>query len=67
MNIKFKIFKPYWEWSNRAGCNTYYHADIALNDWLKENPNVEILSWQTTAVGTTNELYITIQYREQEE
>ena len=38
-----------------------------LNEWLEENPDVEIISWQTTPVGAENELYITIQYREWED
>jgi hypothetical protein len=65
MNIKFKTFNPYTE-------HDYYHwkytvsAASALNKWLEENPNVEVLSWQTTPVGKENELYITIQYREPE-
>jgi hypothetical protein len=65
MNIKFKTFNPYTE-------HDYYHgkytvsATSALNKWLEENPNVEVISWQTTPVGDHNELYITIQYRERE-
>lgn len=63
MKSKFKTFNPYQE-------QDYYHgkyvvsATAALNKWLEENPNVEIISWQTTPVGTTNEIYITIQYKE---
>lgn len=63
MKIKFKTFNPYQK-------QDYYHgkcvveAASALNEWLEENPNVEIINWQATPVGTTNELYITIQYRE---
>ena len=63
MKIKFKTFNPSTE-------HDYYHgkyivsATAALNKWLEENPNVEIISWQTTPVGTTNEIYITIQYKE---
>ena len=51
--IKFKTFNPYG-----------VSATVALNDWLAKNPNVEIISWQTTAVGDHCELYITIQYKE---
>jgi hypothetical protein len=64
-DYRFKTFNPYQE-------SDYYHgnytisATTALNKWLEENPRVEIISWQTTPVGTTNELYITIQYRERE-
>jgi hypothetical protein len=63
MNIKFKTFNPFT-------AQDYYHgkynvsATTSLNNWLKENPNIEIINWQTCAVGTTRELYITIQYRE---
>ncbi len=65
MMIKFKTFHPYLE-------SDYYHGNYtvsateALNKWLKENPNVEIINWQTTAVGNTGELYITIQYKTRE-
>jgi hypothetical protein len=63
MKIKFKTFNLYTE-------QDYYHgkyavsATSALNKWLEENPKVEVISWQTCAVGTANELYITIQYKE---
>jgi hypothetical protein len=66
MMTKFKTFNPYTE-------QDYYHgkftvsATTALNNWLKENPNVEIICWQVCPVGDHNELYITIQYREWEE
>lgn len=63
MKIKFKTFNPYKESDYYQGNYTVYAA-TALNDWPKKNPNVEIISWQTTPVGTTNELYITIQYKE---
>jgi hypothetical protein len=61
MNIKFKTFQPVY-----GGVYGVVVKDTAtvLNEWLEENPNVEIISWQTTPVGTTNELYITIQYTE---
>lgn len=67
MMIKFKTFHPYKELVDAY--NHEYHtvsATEALNSWLKENPNVEVLDWQTTAVGTTNALYITIQYKTRE-
>jgi hypothetical protein len=65
MKIKFKTFNPYQE-------HDYYHgkyivsATAALNKWLEENPDIEIISWQACPVGDHNELYITIQYKEQE-
>ena len=66
MKIKFKTFYPVQEYGSCAGTYTIVAANV-LNRWLAENPNVEIISWQATPVGTTNELYITIQYKEFEE
>lgn len=68
MKIKFKIFRPMWEYQQRgpSSCNVCISPDIQLNEWLAENPKVEIINWQATPVGTSNELYITIQYRELE-
>jgi hypothetical protein len=66
MKIKFKTFNPYTEHDCYHVIKYTVSATSALNKWLKENPNVEIISWQTTPVGTANELYITIQYRELE-
>ncbi len=65
MKTKFKTFAPYWEHQQYRG-NIYRSATYALNEWLEENPNAEIISWQTTAVGLgrDNDLYITIQYTE---
>ena len=60
---KFKTFNPYEESDYYRG-KYWVSATTALNSWLENNPNVEIVSWQTTPVGTTNELYITIQYKE---
>ena len=62
---KFKTFCPCNKFDKIHGpyiCT----ATIALNDWLKENPNVEIINWQATAVGNAGELYITIQYKTRE-
>lgn len=66
MKIKFITFRPTWEWHERGprSCNICIRPEVQINDWLAENPNVEIISWQTTAVGDHNELYITIQYKE---
>lgn len=66
MKIKFKTFAPYWEYENNYR-NVCRSAATQVNDWLEENPKVEIISWQTTAVGDHHELYITIQYKEPEE
>lgn len=65
MKVKFKTFHPEQE---RCAHGTFIvSAASVLNKWLAENPTVEIINWQTTPVGTTNELYITIQYRELKE
>ena len=61
--IKFKTFNPYEESDYYRG-KCYISATTVLNNWLEKNPNVEIISWQTTPVGDHNELYITIQYKE---
>ena len=68
--IKFRTFRPIWEWQERGrgpyscSCNVCISPEVQINDWLAENPNVEIISWQATAVEDHNELYITIQYKE---
>ena len=66
MKIKFITFRPEWEWQERGphSCSVCIRPEVQINDWLAENPNIEILSWQTTVVGDHHELYITIQYRE---
>jgi hypothetical protein len=56
--IKFKTFWPYYR------CGALFSAAEWVNEWLKENPNIEIINWQTTSVGNHNELYITVQYKE---
>lgn len=66
MKTKFKTFSPYKAFDRIYG-NIQVTATTALNRWLEENPKVEIISWQATAVGTTGELYITVQYREPED
>ena len=52
--IKFKTFRP--------GITTFCGGKVDIS--AAENLNVEIISWQTTPIGQTNELYITIQYKE---
>jgi hypothetical protein len=61
--IKFRTFKPYTEYDNHHR-QVVYSATVQVNDWLAENPDVEIINWQTTAVGDRSELCITIQYKE---
>ena len=64
---KFRTFRPYWE-RDKSGlyCQVHIGADIQINDWLKENPNMEIIDWKPCPVGDHNELYITIQYKEKD-
>ena len=57
--IRFKTFKPYTEYGHVVDS-----ATVQVNDWLEQNPDVEIISWQVTAVGNEPELHITIQYKE---
>ena len=59
---KFRIFKP--GITTFAGGRITVGADENLNTWLEEHPSVEVISWQATPVGDHNELYITIQYKE---
>lgn len=61
MKIKFKTFQPVY---GGVYSVVVKNAATVLNEWIEENPNVEIISWQTTPVGTTDEIYITIQYKE---
>ena len=64
MKTKFIIFRPEWEWDERGYSNSCKSPTIQINEWLEANPNIEIISWQATPVGDHNELYITIQYKE---
>lgn len=58
--IKFKTFYP----ARVRNSIEIITATTALNMWLEENPKVEVIDWRTTPVGDHNELYITIQYKE---
>ena len=58
---KFKTFKP---WVERAWQTILHNATDELNEWLAENPNVEIIDWHPFAVGTSTDYYITVQYKE---
>ena len=65
--IKFMTFSPSIEYREHGMFNSQrivLSAAYKLNEWIAENPDVEIISWQTTAVGSEQELYITIQYKE---
>ena len=62
--IKFRTFRP--GITTFCGGKVNISAADNLNEWLAENPNMEIISWQTTPIGHTNELYITIQYEEKD-
>ena len=62
MNIKFKTFESYKSTIERSkSCS----AAEYLNEWLEENPNVEIISWDTCVVEPHG-VYITIQYKEKD-
>lgn len=63
MKIKFKTFMPCYGGVYGA---VVKDTTTVLNEWLEENPNVEIIGWQTTPVGDHHELYIAIQYKETE-
>ncbi len=60
MNIKFKTFESFKNTIERSkSCS----AAEYLNEWLEENPNVEIINWDTCAVEPHG-VCITIQYYE---
>ena len=65
---KFRTFRPEWEWQERGSqsCNVCTPPAMQINDWLKSNPKIEVISWQACPVGDHNELYITIQYKEKD-
>ena len=63
---QFRTFYPYKESRPTLGI-VYISATQALNEWLEENPNIEIIDWKPCHVGDHSELYITIQYKELEE
>lgn len=62
--IRFKTFEPSIEYDGN-GHRLVYSATLQLNEWLEENPDVEIISWQTTPILAENDLCITIQYEEE--
>ena len=67
--IKFRTFSPrveYEQVGNYSRSAFHVSATVQVNDWLEENPDVEIISWNTTAVGKEHELWITIQYKEKD-
>ena len=67
--IKFRTFSPSIEYQDHGMFDSRrieLSATYKLNEWLEENPDVEIISWNTTAVGKEHELWITIQYTERE-
>jgi len=39
-------------------------ADNLVNNWLKENPTLEVVSWQAVNTGKDNQLCIVIEYKE---
>lgn len=61
---KFITFRPIWEYDGHGRSNVCISPTVQINDWLEANHNIRVLSWQATPVGDHNELYITIQYKE---
>ena len=64
--IKFRTFWPHNEYRSAYG-SVFISATQALNEWVEENTNMEIIDGKPCPVGDHNELYITIQYKEKEE
>ena len=64
MKSKFIQFTSEYEYID--GANRFVSASIRFNDWLAENPNVEVLSWQACPTGEDNQLTIVAKYREWE-
>ena len=65
--IRFKTFSPSIEYQDRGMFDSRrieLSATYQLNEWLEENPDIEIINWNTTAVGKEHELWITTQYKE---
>lgn len=60
MNIRFVSFESGYEMDH--GCKCYISAYMRANKWLENHPKVEVISWQTTALGV--HLCITLEYRE---
>ncbi len=52
--IKFKTFVS----------SSAESAATRLTAWLAERPYVELISWQATPEGRSNDVAITIQYKE---
>jgi hypothetical protein len=62
--IRFITFKPYTEYDGN-GRRIVYSATLQTNEWIRENPDAVIISWQTTPILAENDLCITIQYEEE--
>lgn len=61
----FRVFEPTTQYMGTH--NERHSATYHLNNWLREHPTVEVVSWQAVPIGTENELYIVIQYRRTED
>ena len=61
---KFITFSPSRNYDDHGHWTVCRSATIQLNEWLEEHPEVEIIHWQATPVGSYNEIYITVQYKE---
>jgi hypothetical protein len=63
--IKFITFKPSPPYDEKGYyTNSSKDTTCLLNEWLEEHPRAEIINWQACPVGDHNELYITVQYKE---
>jgi hypothetical protein len=61
---RFITFKSYTEYDQHR--QVVYTATAQVNYWLEANPDIEIISWQATPVGSPSELCITVQYNEKD-
>ena len=63
MKLRFRTFKPWQE--ERAHRHIIVHNPTDdLNDWLEQNPNIEIVDWKVIQAGNAYEYFITVSYIE---
>ena len=55
--IKFRTFRPEWDWDEKHSCNCCTPPAMQINDWLKSNPNIEVISWQASSRRPQRTLY----------
>jgi hypothetical protein len=46
------------------GMKTEVSATMRFNRWLETHANIEVISWQTTSIGESNQLCIVVEYKE---